>query len=169
MKLLLDENLSRRLFHRLARDFPESAHADALGLHGKPDAEIWRHAREHGFVIVSKDDDFRQLSFLHGAPHRSPLAGSSHGRIYDPTVSTKAKVSVSVRRELLREVDRAARGMSRSEVFERAIGDWLRERRREELDRSIERYYRSVSSTDRAEDAAWASLGDEAVRRSWKS
>jgi predicted nuclease of predicted toxin-antitoxin system len=24
--------------------------------------------RPHGFVVVSKDDDFRQLAFLHGAP-----------------------------------------------------------------------------------------------------
>ena len=68
MKLLFDENLSSRLVQQLARDFPGSAHIDALGLHGKPDAEVWTYARDHDFVIVSKDDDFRQLSFLHGAP-----------------------------------------------------------------------------------------------------
>ena len=68
MKLLLDENLSPRLVQQLALDFPGSAHVDAVGLHGEPDVEIWSHAGEHGFVIVSKDDDFRQLSFLHGAP-----------------------------------------------------------------------------------------------------
>ena len=37
-------------------------------MHARPDAEIWAHARKHGLAIVSKDDDFRQLSFLHGAP-----------------------------------------------------------------------------------------------------
>ena len=68
MKLLFDENLGPRLVRQLARHFPGSTHLDAIGLHGKPDAEIWTYAREHGFVIVSKDDDFRQLSFLHGAP-----------------------------------------------------------------------------------------------------
>lgn len=68
VKLLLDENLSPRLVQLLARDFPGCSHVDAIGLHGKPDVEIWGYAREHGFVIVSKDDDFRQLSFLHGAP-----------------------------------------------------------------------------------------------------
>ena len=73
MKLLFDENLSPRLVHQLS-DFPGSAHVDVLGLHGKPDAEIWAYAREHGFVIVSKDDDFRQLSFLHGAPPANILA-----------------------------------------------------------------------------------------------
>ena len=68
MKLLFDENLSSRLVQQLARDFPSSAHVDTLGLHGKSDAEVWTYARDHDFVIVSKDDDFRQLSFLHGAP-----------------------------------------------------------------------------------------------------
>jgi predicted nuclease of predicted toxin-antitoxin system len=29
---------------------------------------VWQHAAAHGFVIVSKDDDFRQLSFLWGHP-----------------------------------------------------------------------------------------------------
>ncbi len=56
MKLLFDENLSPRLVDRLARDFPGSAHVDALGLHGKPDAEIWKHAGEHGFVIADQAD-----------------------------------------------------------------------------------------------------------------
>lgn len=29
---------------------------------------MWNYAREHGFGLVSKDNDFRQLSFLRGAP-----------------------------------------------------------------------------------------------------
>jgi len=39
-----------------------------FGLRGAPDGRIWGHARENAFVIVSKDDDFRQRSFLQGAP-----------------------------------------------------------------------------------------------------
>ncbi len=68
MKLLLDENLSFKLAPRLAAAFPDTAHVDGVGLHGQPDAVVWRYAAEHGFVLVSKDDDFRQLSFLRGAP-----------------------------------------------------------------------------------------------------
>lgn len=30
--------------------------------------ESWDYAGFHGFVIVSKDNDFRQLSFLKGPP-----------------------------------------------------------------------------------------------------
>jgi predicted nuclease of predicted toxin-antitoxin system len=68
VKLLLDENLSHQLVPRLAAAFPDTAHVDSVGLHGQPDVAVWRHAAEHGFVIVSKDDDFRQLSFLRGHP-----------------------------------------------------------------------------------------------------
>lgn len=38
------------------------------GLSRADDEQIWAHARAHGFVIITKDDDFRQRSFLHGAP-----------------------------------------------------------------------------------------------------
>lgn len=68
MKLLLDENLSYRLVALLSPTFPDSQHVDSVGLHAQADSAIWNFARENGFTIVSKDDDFRQLSFLHGAP-----------------------------------------------------------------------------------------------------
>ena len=32
------------------------------------DEAIWQFAATHGFVIVTKDDDFRQRSVLRGAP-----------------------------------------------------------------------------------------------------
>lgn len=68
MKLLLDENLSFRLVAQLTSAFPGSAHVDSVGLHAQADSAIWNFARDNGFAIVSKDDDFRQLSFLHGTP-----------------------------------------------------------------------------------------------------
>lgn len=67
-KLLFDENLSFRLVTLLAELFPGSAHTDDVGLRGSPDGDVWTYARENGFVLVSKDNDFRQLSFLRGAP-----------------------------------------------------------------------------------------------------
>lgn len=68
MKLFLDENLSHRLVARLQTIFPDSAHVDEVGLHGQSDTAVWDYASRYGFVIVSKDDDFRQLSFLRGHP-----------------------------------------------------------------------------------------------------
>ncbi len=68
MKLLFDENLSDRLVDRLADLFPGSRHVKELGLEQRDDLVVWQHARDHGFVIVTKDGDFHQLSFLLGSP-----------------------------------------------------------------------------------------------------
>ncbi len=67
-KLLFDENLSFRLVELLAEPFPGSAHVNDVGLHGCPDSDIWTYAAAHELVLVSKDNDFRQLAFLRGPP-----------------------------------------------------------------------------------------------------
>ncbi len=68
MKLLFDENLSPTLVQALDPEYPGSQHVRSVGLRGATDDTIRDYARQHGHVIVSKDNDFRQLSFLHGAP-----------------------------------------------------------------------------------------------------
>ena len=68
MKLLFDENLSSTLVRELQSEFPDSAHIDLIGLHGSDDRRIWDYAGANDFVIVSKDNDFRQLSFVFGPP-----------------------------------------------------------------------------------------------------
>lgn len=62
MKLLFDQDLSRHL----VAEFADSRHVTEVGLDSATDNEIWTYAGEHGFVIVSKDSDFRQLAFLNG-------------------------------------------------------------------------------------------------------
>lgn len=37
-------------------------------MRGSTDAAIWAYARDHGYMIVSKDNDFRQYAFLYGPP-----------------------------------------------------------------------------------------------------
>ena len=71
MKLLFDQNLSRRLVALIGSAFPESRHVIDYGLDAATDREIWDHAATHGYVIVSKDSDFRQLAFLHGPPPKA--------------------------------------------------------------------------------------------------
>jgi predicted nuclease of predicted toxin-antitoxin system len=68
VKLLFDQNLSRKLVDQLQHEFPDSIHVTAVGLGTATDRELWQFAREHGFAIVSKDSDFRQLAFLYGPP-----------------------------------------------------------------------------------------------------
>ena len=59
MKLLLDENLSRRLIPFLQDSYPGSSHVMLEGLEGVDDKAVWNYAKEHGFVLVTKDADFR--------------------------------------------------------------------------------------------------------------
>ncbi len=68
MKLLLDENLSPKLVDYLVDIFPNSSHVELLGMRGHTDTEIWNLAKQDGYVLVPKDDDFRQRSFVYGAP-----------------------------------------------------------------------------------------------------
>jgi predicted nuclease of predicted toxin-antitoxin system len=68
MKLLLDENLSRRIVPLLVTDFPGTMQVTLLGMERATDMEIWEYARDNGFSIVSKDADFYDLSLLKGAP-----------------------------------------------------------------------------------------------------
>lgn len=68
MKLLFDQNLSPRLLTSLGDVYQDSSHVRLTGLRDADDDAVWNYARENGFVIVSKDSDFRQRSFLYGFP-----------------------------------------------------------------------------------------------------
>jgi len=68
MKLLFDENLSPKLIELLAVEFPDSIHVETLNMRGTADATLWEYAKKYGLTIVSKDNDFRQRAFVHGAP-----------------------------------------------------------------------------------------------------
>ncbi len=68
MKLLLDENLSRRLVPFLQDVFPGSSQVVLQGLERATDREIWEFARREGYVVVSRDEDFEQLSATLGSP-----------------------------------------------------------------------------------------------------
>ncbi len=67
-RCLLDENLSPRLTSGLADAFPGSVHVRDVQLKGKSDEQIWSFAASNGYTIVTKDDDFRGMSLLRGAP-----------------------------------------------------------------------------------------------------
>lgn len=68
MKLLLDQNLSRRLVGLLSEEFPGSVHVSGLGLDRSDDIVLWDLAKRDGFLIASKDTDFLHLSMLRGHP-----------------------------------------------------------------------------------------------------
>jgi predicted nuclease of predicted toxin-antitoxin system len=68
VKLLFDENLSFRLVERLLAEYPGSTHVELIGLRGASDQSVWQYARDNNFILISKDDDFRNLCLVRGAP-----------------------------------------------------------------------------------------------------
>ena len=70
MKLLFDENLSFRLISLLSDLFPGSVPVHDIGLGNASDEDVWEHARQHGYTILSKDSDFHERSLVKGFPLR---------------------------------------------------------------------------------------------------
>ena len=68
MSLLFDQNLSRRLPALLAAEFPGSEQVLLAGLATADDRTVWNYAAARGLAIVSKDDDFAQISAVLGPP-----------------------------------------------------------------------------------------------------
>ena len=68
MKLLFDQNLSPKLVHTLTDLFPDSSHVLSVGLDCASDDQVWEYARRNGFAIVTKDEDYNNLSILRGSP-----------------------------------------------------------------------------------------------------
>jgi predicted nuclease of predicted toxin-antitoxin system len=66
VKLLLDENLSRRLVPALQARFPGSSQVALLGLERATDTQICEYADRQGFTICTKDDDFHRLLAARG-------------------------------------------------------------------------------------------------------
>ena len=68
MKLLVDENLAPSLASHIADLFSGSVHVSSVGLSQAPDDVIWDYAGANGFIFVTKDKDFANLSIAFGAP-----------------------------------------------------------------------------------------------------
>jgi predicted nuclease of predicted toxin-antitoxin system len=68
LKLLFDQNLSRKLVTRLADIFPTSSHIQFYSLEEKTDTEIWKFAKANDFCIMTQDVDFAERSRLYGSP-----------------------------------------------------------------------------------------------------
>ncbi|MCI1187202.1 DUF5615 family PIN-like protein [Hymenobacter sp. DH14] len=70
MRLLLDENVSWRLAAQLRPHCEVVLHVRDIQLDNSPDTSIWRYARQHGYDIITKDEDFVRLVVANGFPPR---------------------------------------------------------------------------------------------------
>ena len=70
MKLLLDENLSRRIVPFLQTDYPDSTQVVLANMETASDLDVWQFARKNDYIIVTKDSDFYDMSLTLGTPPR---------------------------------------------------------------------------------------------------
>ena len=68
MKLLFDQNISFRIEKKLPAIFSESKHISSVGLMNVNDIDIWNYAKKEGFIIVTFDSDFYDISIINGCP-----------------------------------------------------------------------------------------------------
>lgn len=64
MKFLIDHNLPARL----KQNYHGSLHVTDVGLERSDDDVIWEFARDHGYMILTKDSDFQHLAARYGPP-----------------------------------------------------------------------------------------------------
>lgn len=68
MRLLFDHHLSHKLVRRLADIFPDSTQTRLLGFGTVDDNTIWNYAKDQGYMIVTLDADYYDISLLRGHP-----------------------------------------------------------------------------------------------------
>lgn len=68
IKLLIDENLSRKLLANVSTLFPGSIHVSSVNLLMSTDTDIWVFAKHNEYCILTKDWDYRFLSLTYGCP-----------------------------------------------------------------------------------------------------
>ncbi len=68
MKFLIDQHLSPKLVGVFNSDFPGSLHVSQIGLDESPDVEIWKYAKDMGFLILTKDSDYHDMGMRMGFP-----------------------------------------------------------------------------------------------------
>ena len=106
VKLFFDENLSPRFVEHLATVFPGSAQPESLGMRGRTDAQTWDYARDSGFMIVSKDNDFPSGRFY--MVHHRKSSGFQRGMLTRSLPRNSCVQSKSVSRVLSKLQKRGA-------------------------------------------------------------
>ena len=69
MSFVFDENVSHRVMRSFQAHFPDSIHINQAGIGDSPkDADIWTYANKTEATIITRDDDFYQMSLKQGFP-----------------------------------------------------------------------------------------------------
>ncbi len=83
----------------------------------------------------------------------------------------KIRVTATFDSEMVKALDQAAtrHGLSsRSQALETALAHWLREQRRQEIEREMEAYYRSLTPAEKRENQEWTQVIARSASRRWE-
>ena len=98
MNILLDANLSWRLVKRLSPYFSSVLHINQANLvYPATDIAIWNWAKLNQFIIVTNDDDFRDLLSTYGFPPKVILlrkGNLSTNDIYSVLIGCKTEIDL---------------------------------------------------------------------------
>jgi len=92
MKLLFDENISYRIVKKLKLTNSECIHNSRTPLnHACSDHKIWDYAKSHDYIIVTFDEDFKDLINLYSFPPKVILLrmGNSGTTFLTSTIQNK--------------------------------------------------------------------------------
>ncbi|MDQ1267066.1 MAG: hypothetical protein QG635_2219 [Bacteroidota bacterium] len=64
MKILIDMNLSPKWVDVFKANNYEAVHWSSIGENSAPDEEIFKYAKENGYIIFTSDLDFSKLLYL---------------------------------------------------------------------------------------------------------
>ncbi len=83
MRFLIDNNLSSKLVNQLKLDFPGTEHVKTTVGGLADDLTIWNMAKNNGFTILTKDNDFDEYSQLRGCPPKIVhlICGNAKSRV----------------------------------------------------------------------------------------
>lgn len=85
--------------------------------------------------------------------------------------TTKAKVTISLDAELLSAVDERVKqgeARSRSAAVEDILRQWRKEELQRQLERDIEAYYLSMTEEEKEEDREWAEFAEHEAKHIWE-
>lgn len=102
MKLLLDENLSRRIVPALRTAFPETSQVALIGLETAGDRAVWDFAKAGEYVIVTKDEDFIEIQSLLGYPPKVvllALGNCTNQQVVDALTRSKTEIEAALARD----------------------------------------------------------------------
>lgn len=82
---------------------------------------------------------------------------------------TKAKITVTLSPDLVRQLDSLSKTgeRSRSQVVEQGLRRWLQEYTQMELEHQVEQYYRSLSKAEWQESKQWTTIAAKSAKRLW--